>query len=73
MTRIEANRIILEKISNVVESHPDWRFHQILQNMNIVKLNGNVVVDQFFEESGKTLEDIHELTSINLESHSPEV
>lgn len=53
MTRIEANRIILEKISNVVESHPDWRFHQILQNMNIVKLNGNVVVDQFFEESGK--------------------
>lgn len=56
MTRLEANRSILEKIANEVENNPEQRFHQILQNMGIVKLNGNVVVDQFYEESVDTLD-----------------
>lgn len=53
MTRQEANRKILEKISKVVEAEPDWRFHQILQNMGIEDINR----DQWFDESTETLED----------------
>jgi hypothetical protein len=33
--RQEANRQILKKISEMVEKHPDLRFHQILQSMKI--------------------------------------
>ena len=52
MTRQEANRKILEKIAKVVEAEPDWRFHQILQNISIEDRDR----DQWFDESVKTLE-----------------
>ena len=52
MTRQEANRKILEKIAKVVEAEPDWRFHQILQNIGIEDRDR----DQWFDESVKTLE-----------------
>ena len=54
MTRIEANREILKRISEIVERFPDWRFHQILQNMGIE----NVGADKFYEESVDTLDGI---------------
>ena len=52
MTRQEANRMLLEKIAKVVEAEPDWRFHQILQNIGIEDRDR----DQWFDESVKTLE-----------------
>ena len=52
MTRQEANRKLLEKIAKVVEAEPDWRFHQILQNISIEQCDYN----QWFDESAKTLE-----------------
>ena len=35
MNRQEANRLILQQISNMIEGAPDLRFHQILANMDI--------------------------------------
>lgn len=54
MTRQEANRKILEKISKVVEREPDWRFHQILQNIGVTQGG----YDQWHEESAETLSNI---------------
>jgi len=54
MTRQEANRKILEKIALIVEREPDWRFHQILQNIG-VEDRGR---DQWYDESVETLESI---------------
>ena len=51
MTRLEANRKILEKIAEVIETYPDWRFHQILQNIGCSYSE----VDQWYEESETTL------------------
>ena len=51
MTRLEANRKILELLKEAVETWPDWRFHQILQNLNIEDTG----VDKWYEESEKTL------------------
>ena len=51
MTRQEANREILKYLTMMIELVPDWRFHQILQNMNIVKCGE----DQWYEESDDTL------------------
>ena len=51
MTRQEANRQILELVGKAVEEFPDWRFHQILQNMGIEQ----PAIDQWYEESDETL------------------
>ena len=51
MTRQEANRMIVETIKDAVELYPDWRFHQILQNMGIEQ----PAIDQWYEESDETL------------------
>lgn len=51
MTRLEANRKILEKITKTAEEFPDWRFHQILQNIGCTSPGA----DQWFEESETTL------------------
>ena len=51
MTRLEANRSILKELSELVEKHPDWRFHQILMNFDI-ETPGQ---DKFYEESNETL------------------
>ena len=51
MKRHEANREILEMVAKAVEEHPDWRFHQILQNIGVEKPGQ----DQWYEESEETL------------------
>ena len=51
MTRQEANRKILELVGKAIEEFPDWRFHQILQNIGIEKPGQ----DQWYEESTETL------------------
>ena len=51
MIRLEANRKILELLKEAVETWPDWRFHQILQNLNIEETG----VDKWYEESEETL------------------
>ncbi len=54
MTRQEANRKILELVGKAIEEFPDWRFHQILQNMWIEQ----PAIDQWYEESTETLNNI---------------
>ena len=61
-TRQEANRLILDRISNTVENNPDLRFHQILQILGVVELNSKFEdspkmysSDKFHEESSETL------------------
>ena len=51
MTRLEANRLIVERIKETVEEFPDWRFHQMLQNIGVEK----PAIDQWYEESDETL------------------
>lgn len=52
-SRYDSNKAIIEIISLVVEKFPDWRFHQILQNIEII---GRLGEDLFYEESIETLE-----------------
>lgn len=52
MTRYQANKQILEKLAELVEKYPDWRFNQILSNTDVV-LEGQ---DMFYDESTETLE-----------------
>ena len=49
-----ANRVILLIIDNVIEMCPDWRFNQLLQNINITKRDE----DLFYEESKTTFEQV---------------
>ena len=51
MTRLEANRSIVNLIKETIEAYPDWRFHQILQNLGVEKPG----IDQWYEESTETL------------------
>ena len=44
--RQEYNNKLLKALQEIVNAFPDWRFQQILQNIDIV--DGS---DQFFEES----------------------
>ena len=54
MNRQEANKRILELIGKAIEEFPDWRFHQILQNIGAEK----PAIDQWYEESDETLRNI---------------
>ena len=70
INRLEANRLILEEISSQIESYPDLRFQQILQNISITELDKKVQIgkfqneveyystDKFHEESVTTLKRI---------------
>lgn len=49
--RLKYNKDLLEVISYFVENCPDWRFHQILQNIGITTRTGG---DMFYEESEDT-------------------
>ena len=60
MTRLEANRLIIEHIKATVEDCPDWRFHQILQNIGVEEPG----VDQWYEESNETLRNINKGATI---------
>jgi hypothetical protein len=55
MTRLEANRLIVDHIKATVEACPDWRFHQILQNIGVEQ----PAIDQWYEESADTLKNIN--------------
>ena len=54
MTRLEANRLIVDHIKATVEACPDWRFHQILQNIGVEHPGW----DKWFEESEDTLRNV---------------
>ena len=55
--RQKYNKELLEKIKLYVEMYPDWRFHQILQNIGIcMRVQG----DMFFEESYETVKRVRE-------------
>ena len=60
MTSLEANRKILSILSATVEQHPDWRFHQILQNLNVNlrDVTESRCLDQYYEESEETLRNV---------------
>ena len=50
--RYESNQRIVEILSELVEKFPQWRFQQILQNVDIASRSGE---DLFYEESYDTL------------------
>lgn len=50
--RYESNQRIIDILSELVEKFPQWRFQQILQNVDIASRNGE---DLFYEESVDTL------------------
>ena len=58
-SRQEANRKILGLLAQAVERNPDFRFHQLLQNFGIEIPH----IDQFYEESTKTLEILSAMAS----------
>lgn len=35
MKRLESNRKIVARLSELVEKNPGWRFHQIMMNFNL--------------------------------------
>lgn len=63
MTRQEANRELLKIISEMVELYPNFRFHQILADIDVNMLNdeGTANVDLFAEESEETLKRVKHL------------
>ena len=61
-SRIEANRAIVAKIAEAVEKFPDWRFHQIMQNLGLEL--GAPGWDPFYEESGKTLAELEKTSTV---------
>ena len=64
MTRQEANKKILEKLTRMVEEHPDWRFGQILMNANVLlRIDFGKVRDPFYDESTETLENMIKVES----------
>ena len=66
MERQKYNKLILERLSKLVDKHPDLRFGQILVSCDIIKYEPSVlcdgqredilVVDPFYEESEITWE-----------------
>ena len=70
MNRLEANREILKKLSEYIETHPDMRFGQVLINTKAVskirfvllgegdkiEAQGNYLYDEFYVESGAILQ-----------------
>ena len=69
--RQESNRVLVQLISDMIERHPELRFHQILHSLDIVipidrSIPGHVgpgmdgaMQDLFYEESVKTLERVN--------------
>ena len=65
MTRQEANHELLKIISEMVELYPNFRFHQILADIDVNMLNdeGTANVDLFAEESEETLKRVKHFLS----------
>lgn len=49
-SRYKCNKEILNILADLIEKYPDWRFHQLLQNVRIEDFS-----DRFYEESRETL------------------
>ena len=60
-SRIECNRAIARKIADAVEKFPEWRFHQIMQNLGLEL--GGPDWDPFYEESSDTLARLEETSA----------
>lgn len=58
MTRQEANRKILEVISDYVEKCPDIRFWQLLYNLDIIRGEPFEIKDDFVRESVEMLNNL---------------
>ena len=59
MTRYEANKKILEILSNYIENNPEQRFIQILWNLELINIyNSELIEDRYNEESETTLNKI---------------
>lgn len=56
-SRYDANLQIVIILNDLVSEHPDWRFQQILQNVDISSREGK---DLFYEESVDTLNRLRE-------------
>lgn len=54
-SRYNSNKEILQVLELIIDRFPNWRFHQILQNIDIIDKFGT---DLFFEESNKTLKKV---------------
>ena len=52
--RLLNNRFILARLAELVEEYPDWRFHQLLQNVGVSRPGE----DQFYEECKTTFENM---------------
>lgn len=67
MTRQEANKLILKKLSLVIKSNPDIRFCQLLRNLGAVReikypmINQPVWANEFNTESTATLENMEKV------------
>lgn len=55
MERQKYNKLILERLSKLIDKYPDLRFGQLLVNCNIIEYKNDydeiVPVDPFYEES----------------------
>ena len=68
MNRQQANREILSHISAQIEAYPDLRFHQILQNIDVVVLDKEVQVGEFEHDTERYSSDkFHEESEITLD------
>ena len=62
MSRQECNKLIIEKLSELVEEYPDMRFGQLLVNCEIIRVIPSdkqlLAMDPFYEEPEITWERI---------------
>lgn len=57
--RLESNRLLVKKLSELVEKYPEQRFGQILYNYGFLDIDSNYnIKDPFYEESVDTLKRI---------------
>lgn len=61
--RFKNNKDILEVISYFVNHYPDWRFHQILQNIGVTTREGG---DMFYEESIDTFKRVNSIIDVEM-------
>jgi hypothetical protein len=56
-TRLQSNLKIIKLLQDIILDNPDWRFHQLLQNVEIEVINE----DKFYEESDITLKQLQDI------------
>lgn len=62
MSQQPANRKLISLLSDMVEQFPDWRFHQILSNVqvNLPDTTEFKCLDLFYEDSEDTLKRVEQ-------------